>query len=62
MIATKLMLHELGFGSVYKTIRSHLEGSLERLQGLFFYRLYRDHDTVYDDGMSADVCIKYDKQ
>ena len=26
---------------------------------LFFYRLYRDHDTVYDDGMSAEVCIKY---
>ena len=32
VIATKLMLHGLGFGSVYKTIRSHLEGSFERLQ------------------------------
>lgn len=32
VLATKLMLHGFGFGSVYKTIRSHLEGSLERLQ------------------------------
>ena len=32
VIATKLMLHGLGVGSVYKTIRSHLEGSLDRLQ------------------------------
>ena len=32
VLATKLMLHGLGFGDVYKTIRSHLEGSLERLQ------------------------------
>ena len=32
VIATKLMLHGLGFGSVYKSVRSHLEGSLERLQ------------------------------
>ena len=32
VIATKLMLQRFGFGSVYKTIRSHLEGSLERLQ------------------------------
>ncbi len=32
VIATKLMLHGFGFGSVYKTIRNHLEGSLERLQ------------------------------
>ena len=32
VLATKLMLHGLGFGGVYKTIRSHLEGSLERLQ------------------------------
>ena len=31
-IATKLMLHGLGFSGVYKTIRSHLEGSLDRLQ------------------------------
>ena len=31
VIATKLMLHGVGFGSVYKTIRSHLEGSMERL-------------------------------
>ena len=30
-IATKLMLHGSGFGGVYKTIRSHLEGSLARL-------------------------------
>ena len=32
VIATKLMLHGLGLGSVYKSVRSHLEGSLERLQ------------------------------
>ena len=32
VIATKLMLHGLGFGSVYKSVRNHLEGSLERLQ------------------------------
>lgn len=32
VIATKLMLHGVGFGSVYKTIRSHLEGSMERLR------------------------------
>ena len=32
VIATKLMLHGLGFGSVYKSVRSHLEGSLDRLQ------------------------------
>ena len=32
VIATKLMLHGPGFSGVYKTIRSHLEGSLDRLQ------------------------------
>lgn len=32
VLATKLMLHGFSIGSVYKTIRSHLEGSLERLQ------------------------------
>ena len=32
VLATKLMLHGFGFESVYKTIRSHLEGSLDRLQ------------------------------
>ena len=32
VIATKLMLHGFGAGSVYKTIRKHLEGSLDRLQ------------------------------
>ena len=32
VIATKLMLHGIGFGSVYKSVRSHLEGSLDRLQ------------------------------
>ena len=32
VIATKLMLHGFSVGSVYKTIRKHLEGSLERLQ------------------------------
>lgn len=32
VIATKLMLHGLGFGSIYKSVKSHLEGSLERLQ------------------------------
>ena len=39
VIATKLMLHGFGFGSVYKTIRSHLEGSLDRLQ--------TDHADIY---------------
>ncbi len=39
VIATKLMLHGLSFGSVYKTIRKHLEGSLHRLQ--------TDHVDVY---------------
>ena len=32
VIATKLMLHGFPVGSVYKTIRKHLEGSLDRLQ------------------------------
>ena len=32
VLATKLMLHGFGFGSVYKSIRSHLEGSLDRLE------------------------------
>lgn len=32
VIATKLMLHGFGIGSVYKTIRSHLEDSLNRLK------------------------------
>ena len=32
VIATKLMLRGFNLGSVYKTIRSHLLGSLERLQ------------------------------
>ena len=32
VIATKLMLHGFSFGSVYQTIRDHLEGSLDRLQ------------------------------
>lgn len=32
VIATKLMLHGFGFGNVYRSVRSHLEGSLERLQ------------------------------
>ena len=31
-VATKLMLHGFNVGSTYKTIRSHLEGSLKRLQ------------------------------
>ena len=39
VLATKLMLHGFGFGSVYKTIRSHLEGSLDRLQ--------TDHVDIY---------------
>ena len=43
VIATKLMLHGLGFGSVYKSVRSHLEGSLDRLQTdyLDIYYLHR---------------------
>ena len=32
VLATKLMLHGFSIGSVYKTVRNHLEGSLERLQ------------------------------
>ena len=32
VIATKLMLHGFSVGSVYKKIRNHLEGSLDRLQ------------------------------
>lgn len=32
VLATKLMLHGISIGSVYKTIRNHLEGSLDRLQ------------------------------
>ncbi len=32
MIATKLMLHGFHPGSVYHTVRKHLEGSLDRLQ------------------------------
>ncbi|MBR0398748.1 MAG: aldo/keto reductase [Eubacterium sp.] len=32
VIATKLMLRGFSVGSIYKTIRKHLEGSLERLQ------------------------------
>ncbi|MBR2805149.1 MAG: aldo/keto reductase [Oscillospiraceae bacterium] len=39
VIATKLMLRGITFGSVYKTVRSHLEGSLERLR--------TDHVDVY---------------
>ena len=39
VIATKLMLHGFGFGNVYKTIRSHLEGSMKRLQ--------TDHIDIY---------------
>ena len=43
VIATKLMLHGLGFGSVYKSVRSHLEGSLDRLQTEYvdIYYLHR---------------------
>jgi len=32
VLATKLMLHGFSIGSVYKTVRNHLEGSLARLQ------------------------------
>ena len=39
VIATKLMLHGFRFASVYKTIRSHLGGSMERLQ--------TDHIDIY---------------
>ena len=47
VIATKLMLHGFGFGSVYKTIRSHLEGSLDRLQTDYvdIYYLHRMNST-----------------
>ncbi len=43
VIATKLMLHGFPVGSVYKTIRKHLEGSLDRLQTDFvdLYYLHR---------------------
>ena len=43
VIATKLMLRGLGFGSVYKTIRSHLEGSLKRHKSnVMFYAVRND--------------------
>ena len=47
VIATKLMLHGFGLGSVYKTIRSHLEGSMERLQTdhIDLYYLHRMSST-----------------
>ncbi len=47
VIATKLMLHGFGLGSVYKTIRSHLEGSMERLQTdhINLYYLHRMSST-----------------
>ena len=47
VIATKLMLHGFGFGSVYKTIKSHLEGSLDRLQTDYvdIYYLHRMSST-----------------
>jgi len=47
VIATKLMLHDFGFGSVYKTIKSHLEGSLDRLQTDYvdIYYLHRMSST-----------------
>ncbi len=32
VIATKLMLHGFSIDSVYKTVRNHLEASLDRLQ------------------------------
>ncbi len=32
VVATKLMLHGVNSGNIYKTIRTHLEGSLDRLQ------------------------------
>ena len=43
VIATKLMLSGFGFGSVYHTIRKHLEGSLDRLQTEYvdIYYLHR---------------------
>lgn len=43
VIATKLMLHGFNFGSVYQTIRDHLEGSLDRLQTNYadIYYLHR---------------------
>jgi aryl-alcohol dehydrogenase-like predicted oxidoreductase len=39
VIATKLMLHGMTFGSVYGNIKKHLEGSLERLK--------TDHVDIY---------------
>ncbi len=39
VVATKLMLHGFSIGSVYKAIRKHLEGSLDRLQ--------TDHVDIY---------------
>ncbi len=43
VIATKLMLHGFGIGSVCNTIRKHLEGSLDRLQTEYvdIYYLHR---------------------
>ena len=47
VIATKLMLHGFSVGSVYKTIRKHLEGSLDRLQTDYvdIYYLHRMSST-----------------
>ena len=47
VIATKLMLHGFGLGSVYKTIRIHLEGSLDRLHTDYvdIYYLHRMSST-----------------
>ena len=46
VIGTKVMLHGFSIGSVYKTIRNHLEGSLERLQTDYvdLYYLHRMSD------------------
>ena len=43
VIATKLMLHGFSFGSVYQTIRKHLENSMKRLQTDHVDLFHRDH-------------------
>ena len=55
VVATKLMLHGLSIGSVYKTIRKHLEGSLDRLQTDYvdIYYLHRMSGTPVESVAEA---------
>ena len=59
VIATKLMLHGVGFGSVYKIIRSHLEGSMERLRTdrVDLYYLHRMSGVPIEKVADAMGCL-----